>query len=127
MTHSECPHCGITWEGREIHLGLYLSGNYTMEQAIEAADHYGWTHKNKKKFSVNMVGVETPGYDGVSYWQCLKCGAMIDRFTGEITVKPEKEEETQDWEIPPIAWFAKVIGGCFLFWLICMWLTYTWG
>jgi hypothetical protein len=85
MQHSECPHCGITWEGEEIPHALHKAGPYTMEAAIEAASHYGWTPENNYKFSINVVGVETEGYDGISYWQCLDCGAMIDRFTGEIT------------------------------------------
>jgi len=90
MTYTKCPHCRITWEGKEIPLGLHLNGNYTMKEAIEVAAHYGWTPENKKCFSINMVGVETPDYDGVSYWHCLECDAMIDRFTEKIT-RPEDE------------------------------------
>jgi hypothetical protein len=87
MKYTECPHCGVVWEGSEIHLGLYRTGNYTMEEAIEAASHYGWTPENNLCFSINVVGVETDGYDGISYWHCLECAAMIDRFTGKITAK----------------------------------------
>jgi hypothetical protein len=93
MKYTECPHCGITWEGKEIHLGLYLNGNYTMEEAVEAAAYYGWTLENKQRFSINVVGVETSDYDGVSYWHCLECDAMIDRFTAEITAKGVEEVE----------------------------------
>jgi hypothetical protein len=64
-----------------------------MDQAIEAASYYGWTPENKKCFSINMVGVETPSYDGVSYWQCQACGAMVDRFTGVVTEKEEPQKE----------------------------------
>jgi hypothetical protein len=53
-----------------------------MEAAIEVAtEFYGWTQENKACFSINVIGVETGDYDGVSYWECLVCGAKIDRFT----------------------------------------------
>jgi len=84
MDYTECPNCGVTWEGLEIPVGLRLTGSYTEAQAIEAATHYGWTPENKKCFSINMIGVETAGYDGVSYWQCLECDTTIDRFTGKV-------------------------------------------
>ncbi len=84
MTYTECPHCGIIWEGKEIPIGLYLTGNYTMMEATKAAAYYGWTSKNNLCFSVNVVGVDAAGYDGVSYWHCLECDATIDRFTGEL-------------------------------------------
>lgn len=96
MNYTECPHCGITWEGDEIPEGLMTTGNYTIEGAREvAAEFYGWTPENKSKFSINMVGIETPGYDGVSFWQCQKCKSLVNRFTGVILVKPVKEEEVQ--------------------------------
>ena len=97
MTYTECPHCGITWEGKEVPLGLHLTGNYTMEEAIKVAAHYGWTPENKRCFSINMVGVETDGYDGISYWYCLACDAMIDRFTGKITAKEAEEVEEAEF------------------------------
>ncbi len=91
MNYTECPDCGITWEGDEIPIGLYLNNNYTVMEAAHAADHFGWTPENNLCFSINVVGVETEGYDGVSYYLCLECEAMIDRFTGEIT-RPEDKQ-----------------------------------
>jgi len=85
MHHTNCPNCGITWEGKEIPLGLFSTGRYTVREAVEtAAEYYGWTPENKEKFGFNVIGVETPGYDGVSYWLCQGCNAKIARFTGEI-------------------------------------------
>ena len=97
MKYTECPRCGIIWEGKEIPLGLYLNNNYTMEEATEWAAHYGWTSENKKCFSINVVGVETEGYDGVSYWHCLECEAIIDRFTGKITANEVEEVEEKPY------------------------------
>jgi hypothetical protein len=82
MQHTECPHCGITWEGQEIPHALHKAGPYTLDEAMAtAAEFYGWTPENKVCFSINVVGVETRGYDGVSYWECLACGKRTDRFT----------------------------------------------
>lgn len=86
--HTECPACHITWEGDEIPVGLHrLNPGYypTMEDAIRGAAAYGWTPENKRKFGINVLGVEIPSeYDGIGYWKCLKCGVVVDRFTGEI-------------------------------------------
>ncbi len=84
MYNTECPKCGITWEGEEIPQGLFSTGNYTVKEAAAWAAHYGWTPENKEKFGINVVGIETEDYDGVSYWLCQGCDAKIDRFTGEI-------------------------------------------
>lgn len=81
MHHTECPNCNVTWEGDEIPAGLFSTGDYTVREATEGAKHYGWTPENKKKFGVNVIGVEARGYDGVEYWECQVCGAKIDRFT----------------------------------------------
>jgi hypothetical protein len=124
MTYTECPHCGVTWDGKEIPIGLYINGNYTMEEAVKVAgEYYGWTYENKRCFSINMVGVETPGYDGVSYYQCQKCGAMVDRFTGEITAQEVEEVEEQPRELQrPPSWLTPFLFiGCFA-WLIFLWL-----
>lgn len=85
---TECPACGITWEGGEIPDGLMEAGGYTREEAEEAARSYGWTPENKAKFGVNHIGIEYPGghpahYDGVSEWECTECEARFNRFTGE--------------------------------------------
>lgn len=36
------------------------------------ASQYGWSFTNPKTFS-NLIGIETPNYDGVSIWKCPKC------------------------------------------------------
>lgn len=59
-----CPACGCNWLGDEIleyHRHLY-----------GGASHY---HR--------LIGIETPGYDGVSIWQCPDCKAQWDRWTNK--------------------------------------------
>lgn len=85
---SNCPACGVTWEGGEIPDRLMETGHYTREQAEKAAAYYGWTPENKLKFGVNHVGIEysydhPAHYDGVSEWKCTECEARFNSFTGE--------------------------------------------
>lgn len=81
---TNCPKCGVTWEGEEIPIQLLATGHYaTLQDAEIAAAHYGWTPENKRKFNVHVIGIETPKYDGVSYWYCGACQTYFDRWTGE--------------------------------------------
>lgn len=86
--HTQCPQCNITWEGNEIPGRLMGTGHYaTFEDAEKAAASYGWTRENQHKFSINVVGIETPSYDGVSFWHCTGCDTYFDRWTGEVVEK----------------------------------------
>ena len=86
--HTQCPHCNITWEGEEIPVGLMATGHYvTMEDAEKAASLYGWTRENKRPFHINVIGIETESYDGVSFWHCTVCDTYFDRFTGQMVTK----------------------------------------
>lgn len=40
----------------------------------EIRHFYGATHYSRK------IGIEIPGYDGVSVWNCPECGAYWPRF-----------------------------------------------
>ena len=68
-THTNCPHCGVTWEGDEIPIGLLATGLYDNEKVNEVAKVYGWTPENHRKFSVNVLGIEMEGHDGVTHWE----------------------------------------------------------
>ena len=59
-----CPECGADWRAGEI--------------PLESRQHYapGTAHYSR------LVGVEAPGYDGVSYWKCPDCKATWNRWTG---------------------------------------------
>ena len=88
MMFSQCPHCGITWEGEEVPVRLMATGHYTtLADAEKAAANYGWTPENQHKFNINVIGVEIPDYDGVSYWHCTGCGTYFDRWTGLVVEK----------------------------------------
>jgi len=81
---ANCPKCGVNWEGEEIPVGLMTTGHYaTLQDAEAAAASYGWTPENKKTFSINVIGIETPRYNGVSYLRCEVCHATFDRVTFE--------------------------------------------
>jgi hypothetical protein len=82
--NENCPKCGVTWEGQEIPAALMTTGYYPILQDAEiAAAAYGWTPENKRTFSINVTGIETAHYDGVSYWRCEVCRTLFDRFTFE--------------------------------------------
>ena len=60
----------------------------TVEKAEEAAENYGWSEDNPKRFGKNVTGIEIRGeYDGVSYWKCECCETYFDRWTMEIVDK----------------------------------------
>lgn len=89
MDMKHCPACGITWEGDLIPIGLYKNNpEMTWKEAIEHAEHYGWTFENEKRFGVNYIGIEytydhPAHYDGVSEWKCTVCNARFSRWTGK--------------------------------------------
>ena len=91
--HTQCPQCGVTWEGGEIPAGLMDTGHYdTIEDAEAAAANYGWTRENQRKFNINVVGIEVPAkYDGVSYWHCTSCDTYFDRWTNQVVTQETVE------------------------------------
>jgi hypothetical protein len=60
--YGNCPECGSSWDGGEIPEKYH--------------EYYGPPYKWSR-----LIGIETPDYDGVSYWKCPDCGAVWDRFT----------------------------------------------
>ena len=93
----KCPKCKASWNGGDIAEALFKTGNYkTKELAEKAARNYGWTPKNKLQFKT-YIGIEIQGeYDGISYFQCDKCEAYFDRFTGEEAIPFESKEEKEE-------------------------------
>ena len=65
-----CPRCQSDWRGK----------------LIPPKDRHFFA--GTKPHFRRLVGVEVPGYDGVSYWQCPDCNAMWDRWTGTPTNIP---------------------------------------
>lgn len=72
-----CKFCGSDLKGTEIPRE-YLEKGY-----------YGpWSPEDGPQFYSRMVGIETQGYDGVSFWHCPDCGAFWNRWTGEKVEGP---------------------------------------
>ena len=78
-----CPKCNISWWSEENIYDYFRRQGDSKEKAAETAAMYGCTKDNPKHFGINHVGIETPDYDGISYWQCTACGARFDRWTME--------------------------------------------
>lgn len=61
MSPTHCPHCNADFTGSPIPVkDQYLFGNKT---------HFS-----------RLIGIELPGYDGVSVWKCPDCGYEWGRF-----------------------------------------------
>lgn len=86
MNCKRCPECGIAWERKEnIYEYFRDYRGYSKEEAAKAAEMYGCTKEDPKHFGINVVGIETEKYDGISYWRCDVCGSVFDRWTMKKT------------------------------------------
>ena len=81
MHHKNCPHCNTAWEEKETIYEYFLEKYGDPIKARATAEMYGDTEEHPKHFGLDVVGIETDNYDGVSFWQCLKCGSTFDRWT----------------------------------------------
>ena len=83
MTSRLCPECGSDWDGGSIietfikqrDEGSKYWGEMTDEQIEEQVKTlyrppYRWGRE---------IGIETPDYDGISYWKCPDCDTVFDR------------------------------------------------
>ena len=82
--YKNCPKCKKSWDGGDIAEELFKTGHYkTIKEAEESAEFYGWSKKNKTRFS-KLIGIEViKKYDGISYWECPFCKTNWDRWTNE--------------------------------------------
>lgn len=113
MTHyTHCPNCNITWEEDqtifEHFYNKYLSGGlpeYLFDDyindsygvsayvaALHTASMYGCTSETPRHFGINVIGIEDYSYDGISYWGCTNCGAVVGRFTGYVNLDNEYKQ-----------------------------------
>ena len=76
-----CPACKADLEGGLI-FDTFMEKYGDEGKALKHAEMYGAT-KTTGRWG-RQIGIETPDYDGVSYWKCPDCNAVWDRFTGEI-------------------------------------------
>ena len=65
--YGDCPSCKKNWDGGDI--------------PEDIRQYYSAPFKWSK-----LIGLETPGFDGISIWVCPFCKTKWDRFTGE-TIK----------------------------------------
>lgn len=82
MYPDKCLKCGHPWVDSEtIYDYFFREYDGNKERAAETASHYGCTKENPKSFGTGVIGIETPEYDGVSYWECKECGTRFNRWT----------------------------------------------
>lgn len=74
-----CPSCGVSFLGQDIF--EYFKSQYKNDEdrALEAATMYGWSIDRQVCFR-REIGIETYGYDGVSFYKCPDCGVVWKRF-----------------------------------------------
>jgi len=86
MTHAtRCPKCDVTWQETQSIYQTFL-GRFNNDpiKARESSEMYGCTEESPKYFGKNVTGIEVQGkYDGVSFWKCIPCATVFDRWTME--------------------------------------------
>lgn len=83
MPEKSCPKCKAPWEEEENIYDHFRNRGYSRDKAAHIALMYGCTKEIPVHFGVNVVGIETDKYDGISFWQCKKCDTYFDRWTME--------------------------------------------
>jgi len=81
MNPELCPECKTPWKEAISIYEHFLKTN-TKGKATEIAGMFGCTKENPLAFGKDVIGIEIQGgYDGVSFWECQKCGSIFDRWT----------------------------------------------
>jgi hypothetical protein len=84
-----CPKCHADWRAGEIPRDSVARGSYghlapcerqLPWQLMDGATNAPCTCP--RRYFSHLIGVETPGYDGVSFWMCPACSTRWDRWTG---------------------------------------------
>lgn len=82
-----CPHCNISWAGRDIYETLSMmdihSASKSASEVSKLATEFGWSPDNQKRFSkVTVYEIFTDTTRQIFY-QCPKCLHTYDADTGE--------------------------------------------
>ncbi len=83
MTPKNCPHCNTEWEEKETITEHFESQGYSHRKAVQTGALYGCKPESPQHFGKNVIGIETPEYDGVSLWECQVCESQFSRWTME--------------------------------------------
>lgn len=76
-THEVCPRCDTELcAGRLMDWGR----QHRPDDPKSYAEAYGWP---RVLCGETVIGIQTAGYDGVSFWRYPCCGLVVDRFTRE--------------------------------------------
>ena len=87
----------VPWEEKETIYEFFLNKYGDEAKARETAGHYGCTVETPKHFSKNVVGIEIQGmYDGISFWECQKCGTTFNRWTMLEVPSPKSKISEED-------------------------------
>ncbi len=117
--HLVCPNCGAEMCGGRIYedwakkyhpddperqaeyAEAYGAGPLALKERLRRLDEMGPMALSPQQTSEYLnnvaicggkeIGIETPAYDGVSFWMFPCCGATYDRWTGE---------RVDDWQRP---------------------------
>jgi len=90
-SQDKCPGCGYSFIGEDIYK-FFLAKGETEERAYEIAKNYGYTHEKPRYFRKDVL-IETPNYDGGSFYMCPNCTTIWRRFAW---VKEKDLPETQE-------------------------------
>ena len=88
-----CPKCHADWRDQEIPRDSVRRGYYGHRPPCERQMPWQLVHGATNapctcppRYFSKLIGIETPGYDGVSVWMCPACSTRWDRWTGmEVT------------------------------------------
>ena len=81
MHPNSCSICNAPWYEDQTIYEYFLNKGETPKEAARIAAMYGCTPEHPKHFGLNIIGIETPDYDGVSQWKCTSCNSTFDRWT----------------------------------------------
>ena len=84
-----CPECAGDWRATQIPVKYVEEGNYGHHSPCQKKRSWDDDYDENcpctclPQYYSNLIGIETPDYDGVSLWMCPFCETRWNRWTGE--------------------------------------------